>query len=85
MRDTRPAIAEKKAELYLSLGRLCMRVPPAVRDGSIQTVRRRKSVAGKAARIVRRTDASVNELASAIEKIEAAIEGRAHASEADHA
>lgn len=65
IRGTRPAVAEEKAVLAMTLGRLLSKVPGIVRNGSIQATRQwraahaasRKTLADKRATRQELTDA----------------------------
>jgi hypothetical protein len=66
IRKQRDSVAERKAELCLELGALIRTIPPRVRDGSIQLVRRWRLEAEKAAKVAANRRSSVEDLTRAI-------------------
>jgi hypothetical protein len=66
IRNTRSTIAEEKAALCLELGRLCLRVPPSVANGSIEMTRNWVGAQKTSMKLVKSSRASVQELTSAI-------------------
>lgn len=65
-RNTRPSVAERKAELLLELGSLINRCPAKVRDGSVQVVRQWQHTRAAAAKIAANSRASIDDLTRAI-------------------
>lgn len=70
IRNTRPGVAEEKAQLLLRLGRLIDTIPPGVRDGSVQRVRAWRQARADAAKVAASKRASVQELQSAINRMD---------------
>lgn len=66
IRNTRPTVAEQKAELALQLGRLIARCPTSVANGSINLTREWMEARKKAAATAKSARASVQELTAAI-------------------
>jgi hypothetical protein len=66
VRNQRPSIAERKAELLLELGALLNKVPLKVRDGSVQTVRQWQFTRAAAAKIAANRRSSIDDLTRAI-------------------
>jgi hypothetical protein len=66
IRKQRDSVAERKAELLLELGQLISKVPPAVRDGSIQVVRLWQSRRDAAAKVAGNRRSSIHDLTRAI-------------------
>lgn len=73
-RNTRPSVAQQKAELLLELGRLIRSVPPEARDGSIQIVRLWKSRKEAAEKIANNSRSSVHDLTRSIASMRAPLE-----------
>jgi S-adenosylmethionine synthetase len=71
IRNQREAIAKQKAELLLQLGRLINKPPPGVVNGSIQVTRQWQKARAEAAKVAKSQRASVNDIKSAISKMEA--------------
>lgn len=68
--NTRPSIAEEKAVLALQLGELVRRrVPPKVCNGSVQTTRDYMACLEQCKKLLKKGNASVQELNSAISKL----------------
>lgn len=65
-RNTRPTVAQQKAELLLELGRLINRIPASVRDGSIQKTREWRFTREAAQKIAANSRSSVHDLTRAI-------------------
>jgi hypothetical protein len=70
IRNWRSSVAEDKAELALVLGHLLNKVPPSVRDGSVQVVREWREAREKGAKVAASTRSSVQDLRSAISWLE---------------
>jgi hypothetical protein len=71
VRNTRPSIAEEKAELALRLGDLINKAPPALAaGGSINAVREWRVARAAAAKIAGNSRSSVQELTSAISNMQ---------------
>lgn len=66
IRNQRDSTAEKKAALKLELGRLIDRVPPSVRDGSVQAVCHWQLTRDAAAKVAKNSRASINDIERAI-------------------
>ena len=75
IRNTRPTVAEEKAALAFELGRLCMKPPKSVVNGSIQATRAWVDAQKKALKLVRSPRASVQELTSAIGSMRGFLSG----------
>ena len=75
IRNTRPTVAEEKASLAFDLGRLCMRPPTSVVNGSIQATRAWVDAQKKALKLVKSPRASVQELTSAIGSMRSFLSG----------
>jgi len=69
VRDQRPNVAQRKAELCLILLRMCQRPPQSVTQGSIQTVRHWRTEQERAVKIMKSKRASVVELELAIKSM----------------
>ncbi len=69
--DTRPSVAEEKAELLLKLGKLMKRPPPGVANGSVQITRRWLADRKKAEKVAASSRTSVPELHGAISMMRA--------------
>ena len=66
IRNTKPTVAEEKAEKALRLGRLLRKVPQQVCNGSVQTVRAWKSDKEISEKVAKSPRSSVHDLDSAI-------------------
>lgn len=66
IRNTRPTAAEEKTALCLELGRLCMKVPPAIQSGSIEQTRAWAGAQKVALALVKNSRASIPMLTAAI-------------------
>lgn len=66
IRNTRPSVAEEKAELCLRLRAMCIKPPPSVVNGSIQRTREWLAAQKDALALVKGTRATVPQLQSAI-------------------
>ena len=76
-RNTRPKIAEEKAQLALRLNELCRRrVPTSVCEGSVQATRAYVAKIEAAKKVLGKRSASVQELNSAISTLEGYWGGR---------
>lgn len=71
IRNQRSSTAEEKAELSLRLGRLINKCPASVVNGSVQITRQWLHEREQARKLVKSPRASVNELRSAITRMEA--------------
>ncbi len=69
-RNQRDSVAEKKAELSLRLGELINKAPPARNIDTIGKVREYKRARGDCAKVAGNSRSSVNELSSAISRME---------------
>jgi len=69
VRDQRPNVAQRKAELCLILLRMCQSPPQSVTQGSIQTVRHWRTEQERAVKIMKSKRASVVELELAIKSM----------------
>lgn len=66
IRNTRPSVAEEKAQLTLILGRLCASVPHRVRNGSVNLTRDWMAAQKAAKSLAANSRASVLQLSGAI-------------------
>lgn len=69
IRNTKPGVAEEKAQLSLLLGALINKAPSSINSASIDTVRRWKIDRTQAAKIAANKRSSVQELTSAITRM----------------
>lgn len=70
IRNTRPTVAEEKAELALKLGRLCNKVPPSINGASVDGVRAWRKARDAAAKVAASKRSSVQELTAAISNMQ---------------
>jgi hypothetical protein len=70
IRNTRPTVAEEKAQLVMRLGLLINRAPPSINKGSINLVCAWKDARAAAAKVAANKRASVHELSAAISNME---------------
>lgn len=70
IRNQRQSVAEQKAELSLTLGRLCARVPPSIRDGSVNLVREWRATRAAASKVAGNSRSSVHDLTAAISNMQ---------------
>ena len=70
IRNTRPSVAEQKAELCLRLSQMCRKVPPSICSADIKTTRNFVHHLGAAKKILAKKSASVQELQTAISQLE---------------
>lgn len=71
IRNTRPSVAQQKAEMLLRLGDLINKIPPNVKGGgSINDVRNWRIGREAAAKVAKSTRSSTAEITSAISNME---------------
>lgn len=66
VRNTRPSAAEEKAALCLELGRLCLKVPDCVAQGSVEKTREWIAAQSAGLKLVKSARPSVPMLTAAI-------------------
>lgn len=66
IRNTRPTVAEEKAQLLLQLGALIRACPASVRDGSVNKVRAWLVIRGAAAKVAGSSRSSTQQIRTAI-------------------
>lgn len=69
IRNQRPTVAERKAELALEIRTLALRPPPSVVNGSVQFVRRWRAVQEAAMKVSSNSRSSVVDLELAIKNL----------------
>lgn len=66
IRNTRPTVAEEKAQLLMQLGALIRTCPACVRDGSVNTVRAWRKTRDEAAKVAANSRSSSQQIRTAI-------------------
>jgi hypothetical protein len=70
IRNTRPSVAEEKAQLCLALGEKVKRCPPSVASGSIQVTRAWVATQKAAIKVLKSSRSSVFDLQQAIKSMD---------------
>lgn len=66
IRNTRPTVAEEKAQLALELGRIISKCPVRVQNGSVNLVREWRATKDAAAKVCANSRSSAQQLRTAI-------------------